>query len=944
MKRFVLLSVVLLVIADPAVPHFKRRIYIANDDHTDYLWSSDEAGYRNAFLDMLDRTLDHIDGTAGLAPEFQSRFSADGHFWFWTYERNRPANAVDRLVERIRDGHITIPMQTLVLCYGGMPLEAVLRSLYYAGSVERRYGLRFSLASAMENATQPFGLPSVWAGSGARFSWKGVCACATKVSGYDRRAHEIYRAVGPDGRSVLLKWHSLIDGNQSSGGYAEARDPAHAVQTALSDPRFLARYPFDPVVGMFGYGWDDLSSFTDRFVSVAREWSKDSVQVIVSNEVDFFEDFLRSAPPDSIPAYAAGFGNEWDLYCVSMAEVTASVRRAVESLRTAEALASWAAIADPAFPAKHGSSLDSAFVNMGLYYEHNWTNDGPVSHLRPAFQRKTAAQIVCAVRAYCDAALGAFSTKVPAGDGKRIVVFNPLGWRRDGSADLADPGGADIRIVDEATGREAPSQRVRTDAGSVLRIFARGVPPLGYRIYSLRNEPGSFQDSSAAVFAHGILENSFYRIAVDNRGALTGVVDKRSGRQWVAAIDGLAWNDFGAGAGSAVLENDGPVSTTVAVETGGFPPRRLRLTLYAALDRIDLDNELLDNFGDGAMTAGFGFNLAEFTARHEEIGAVATAKPLSRGGHYADALSRVDFLTLNHFVDLSDGESGVTLSSWDCPFFKLGRSAGSSLDTQTPLLRVLVGGRIDAPLGVARQDGDRYFLARFALRSHGAYEAPDAMRFALEHQNPLIAVFAAGPDGAPFSAAADSLIEVSDPRVLAWAVKPAEDRAKGGLALRVWNLDARTRTVSIRIPGASILEAFRTTHLETVIEPVGHAGDALTDTLASQWLQTYSVRVSCTPSGVGEVERLPRHSVLYQNFPNPFNPVTVIRFSLPDASHVRLSVLNLLGREHGVLVDEARPAGSHAVRWDATGLSSGVYVCRFEVNGRSHQAKMVFLK
>ncbi len=123
--------------------------------------------------------------------------------------------------------------------------------MYYAGRIERKYNLHFELVSAMENQTMPFGVISLWAGAGAKYSWKGVCGCATKVSGLDNRGREIYRAVGPDGRSLLMKWHSL-NGTYASGGYAEARDPSAAVSFATSNRTFLSRYPYSAVVGMFG--------------------------------------------------------------------------------------------------------------------------------------------------------------------------------------------------------------------------------------------------------------------------------------------------------------------------------------------------------------------------------------------------------------------------------------------------------------------------------------------------------------------------------------------------------------------------------------------------------------------------------------------------------------------------------------------------------------------
>jgi hypothetical protein len=68
--------------------------------------------------------------------------------------------------------------------------------------------------------------------------------------------------------------------------------------------------------------------------------------------------------------------------------------------------------------------------------------------------------------------------------------------------------------------------------------------------------------------------------------------------------------------------------------------------------------------------------------------------------------------------------------------------------------------------------------------------------------------------------------------------------------------------------------------------------------------------------------------VLYPNFPNPFNPVTTIRYQLPAAGHTKITVYNLLGEQVKILADRADHAGIHEVRLDATGLSSGIYIYR----------------
>lgn len=141
-----------------AQPVSKKRIYIAADDHTDYLWTADEETYREAFIETIDHYLQLVEDTATLPAEFQSRWNCDGSFWLWTYEKNKTAAEFELLIASIRGGHLSAPLTALASCYGGTPAEAVLRGMYYAGRIERRHDLRFPLAVAMENQTLPYGL------------------------------------------------------------------------------------------------------------------------------------------------------------------------------------------------------------------------------------------------------------------------------------------------------------------------------------------------------------------------------------------------------------------------------------------------------------------------------------------------------------------------------------------------------------------------------------------------------------------------------------------------------------------------------------------------------------------------------------------------------------------------------------------------------------------
>lgn len=94
----------------------------------------------------------------------------------------------------------------------------------------------------------------------------------------------------------------------------------------------------------------------------------------------------------------------------------------------------------------------------------------------------------------------------------------------------------------------------------------------------------------------------------------------------------------------------------------------------------------------------------------------------------------------------------------------------------------------------------------------------------------------------------------------------------------------------------------------------------------------------------GKEEDIPTVFALERNFPNPFNPTTVVRYQVPVASQVRLVVYDVLGREVKVLVDERKAAGYHAVVFDAAGLASGMYLYRMTAGNGGGGAEGTFMQ
>jgi hypothetical protein len=89
---------------------------------------------------------------------------------------------------------------------------------------------------------------------------------------------------------------------------------------------------------------------------------------------------------------------------------------------------------------------------------------------------------------------------------------------------------------------------------------------------------------------------------------------------------------------------------------------------------------------------------------------------------------------------------------------------------------------------------------------------------------------------------------------------------------------------------------------------------------------------------------LPEVYRLHPNWPNPFNSATMIRYDVPQAGKVSVTIFNLLGQRVATLFDGRQLAGSYTISWEAANLPSGVYLCRMEAAGFAQTRKMLLVK
>ena len=127
------------------------------------------------------------------------------------------------------------------------------------------------------------------------------------------------------------------------------------------------------------------------------------------------------------------------------------------------------------------------------------------------------------------------------------------------------------------------------------------------------------------------------------------------------------------------------------------------------------------------------------------------------------------------------------------------------------------------------------------------------------------------------------------------------------------------------------------------------ANNAVTGTLVKRNLQLLVGTPGWLDGQTAGIERLPLSVELHPNYPNPFNPSTTLRFSLREATRVRLEIRNVRGQLVKVVANERFDAGQHTLSWDGTDdsgrqVASGIYLTYFQAGSEVRTRKMTLIR
>jgi alpha-mannosidase len=184
---------------------------------------------------------------------------------------------------------------------------------------------------------------------------------------------------------------------------------------------------------------------------------------------------------------------------------------------------------------------EKAWIACGLYFEHDWTADGPITRKQRAdWQRKIANQLNSYVDSLFDSSLDRLGELIqkPTKKGEYFYVFNPLSWSRTDYCDYPYNGSTSIAVIDKNTSGEVPFQFIIKNNQKYLRILAADIPSVGYKVFEIQKRSAEPDFGFAATVEGNIFENDFYRIYFSERGVITSLIDKKNGfKEWISPVN-----------------------------------------------------------------------------------------------------------------------------------------------------------------------------------------------------------------------------------------------------------------------------------------------------------------------------------------------------------------------------------------------------------------------
>ena len=573
-----------------------RRIFVVSHSHLDIGFTRPPDEVARDYKDSIDSAI----RIAREHPDF--RWTIESAWMLQEWLRRTDDDAlVAELTRLLREGRLALGVAFASMHSGLMGAEESNRLVYLGHKLRRQLGLEAPVAFQNDVPGFSWAFPRVLAGSGVKYLVNGLNLFIGGGNNLGVNSNPFYW-VGPDG-SRILTWFSYDSYMEGFRWKLGAEFPADELEQTV--PRRLAwleqnGYQYDTYMLMRGTG--DNSGPLDALgvLERIREWNRKypALPMKMSTADEFFR-YLTDKYGEDFPAASGDATGHWATVKLRVPETTSKMREASSALPAAETAAAIASVV-------HGSTFplfdfEQAWQTMLTFQEHT-TGSGPWPDYlsRWEIDWNEAAQYAFSLVGFSNAqqqfrkALDRLAAPVQRRNAeKALMVYNGLSWRRSGlvvveglPAELRD---GPLVAVDLASGQEFPCEDIPNTQRHVL-FFARDVPAVGYRMYSIQRA-GSSSSAPRGEFR--------LRSTWNDSGTLTSILDTESGRELLraeaarvfgglyVAVDRKEHQEARIGPAEARV-TDGPVSRRVEFERAGSALPLTVLTTYRDADYVDL--------------------------------------------------------------------------------------------------------------------------------------------------------------------------------------------------------------------------------------------------------------------------------------------------------------------------------------------------------------------
>jgi hypothetical protein len=773
----------------PEAPVF--TIHVVNDACADYTWGFDEAQTRRNMADLVRAHLDEMSRTDDQPEGNRDRYTMAVTNEALAFLERYPTRRSE-LARRLHEGRLTLSPFLDNTLWGWQSEEAFLRSLYPARRLERELGVPIDVAHHVELPSLPWGAATLLAGAGVRWLALPFLEYDTEWGGLD--VPPLFWLEGPDGgrvRVALDAWasrrHNYVQGR------ALLEDSSRIEAEWL--PRFEglgAAYPFHDILALGTHG--DLgpqsAGEVERFAAAIRDWNarpSPPARLVSSTFAGFCRavDAVEGQKP-SLPTVRGDFGHSWEAWPVTLAAHAATARQAERDFLAAEALA--AVAGKEALFAATREARERAEWRWAMLGDHAWNGtDDANRRENSSLRSRWADDLIDAAR---DLASRAWEAARLVGGSTAVTLFNPTSLPRQDVVRLELPPGRPMREVRGGDGRPLPSQPVVEDEQPVLYF----VPPRleGYATKMLRLASGGPPPPTVLTATPTTLDGPFYRLSVDPRtGGLASLVHKPTGRELVVpgphTLGQTVYFDGSEAVPDDVqsdVETIGPVLARLHVSYRTGPAETdLFVTLYAALDQVDLDYRVVKkpSAAEERLVHVFPVSAPGATLRLDTTGAVIRPRPAPEGDLVRGANTRR--FAIQGFVDASSAGGGVTLAPLDAFLLR---------NDLEPLSFETLGNDQNFKEVTKDQGGATEFRFRYALRAHaGDYAGAEAFAWSRSVAMPIEATrgrISHTPAPGP---------EIDPARAIVLALKPPDDPTVHGVVVRLRETAGRSGPLTI---------------------------------------------------------------------------------------------------------------------------------------------------